>query len=160
VWWVGRACRSPQPYGLVVIRSGPSVTRWCCFWRSDVPGHSIAGGVWGSVGCGQQLPGGGGPSGAYADVCSRRGRGWIGSLAVCAGHTSARGPGRFASRSPRPLGIVVAVYASRNSRPPGGGGPVGMCVGTCSRLGGVVVGGWQPGQGSCCSRGVGGCGLG
>jgi len=27
-------------------------------------------------------------------------------------------------------------------------------------LGGVVVGGWQPGQGSCCSRGVGGCGLG
>jgi len=26
--------------------------------------------------------------------------------------------------------------------------------------GGVVVGGWQPGQGSCCSRGVGGCGLG
>jgi len=26
--------------------------------------------------------------------------------------------------------------------------------------GGVVVGGWQPGQGSCCSRGVGGCELG
>ena len=45
------------------------------FWRSHMPGHSIADGVWGRVGCGQQLPGGGRPSGAYAGVCSRRGRG-------------------------------------------------------------------------------------
>ena len=111
--------------------AGAVSRRVVMFWRSDVPGHSIAGGVWGSVGCGQQLPGGGGPSGAYVGVCSRQGRGWFRSLAVCARHTTTVGPGRCASRSPRPLGIVVVVYASRNLWPPGGGGPVVACVGTC-----------------------------
>jgi len=47
------------------------------FWRSGVLGHSIAGGVWGSVGCGQQLPGGGGPSGAYTGIYSHRGSGGL-----------------------------------------------------------------------------------
>ena len=61
------------------------------FWGSDVPGHSIASGVWSSVGCGQQLLGGGGPSRAYVGVCSCQGRGWFGSLAVCAGYTTAKG---------------------------------------------------------------------
>jgi len=71
-----------------------------------------------------------------------------------------RGPGGCASRSPRMLGIMVAVYTSRNSRRLGSGGPVGTCVGTRGHQEGFVVGGWQPGQGSCCSRDVGGCGLG
>jgi len=61
------------------------------FWRSDVPGHSIASSVCGSVGCGQRLPGGGGPSGAYTGVCSCQRRGWFGSLAVCAGYRTAEG---------------------------------------------------------------------
>ena len=77
-----------------------------------MPGHSIAGGVWGCEGCGQQLSGGGGPSGVYAGVYSRRGRGWFGSLVVYAGYTTTEGSGGCASRSPRPMGIVVAVYAS------------------------------------------------
>jgi len=31
MWWVGRACRSPRPCGLVVTRPGVSVTVWWCF---------------------------------------------------------------------------------------------------------------------------------
>ena len=112
LWWVGRACRSLRLCGLVVTRLGPSVTGCWCFWRSDVPGHSIAGGVWGSEGCGQQLPGGVGPSGVYTGVYGRQGRGWFGSLVLYAGHTTAEGPDGCASQSPRLLGIVVAVYAS------------------------------------------------
>jgi len=107
------------------------------FWRSDVPGHSIAVGVWGSLASGQPLPGGGGPLGAYTGVCCCQERGWFGSLTVCAGHTTAAGPGGCASQSPRPLGIVVVVYASRNSRPPGGSGPVVACVGTCGHREGL-----------------------
>ena len=42
---------------------------------------------------------------------------------------TAEGPGGCASQSPRPLGIVVAVYASQNSRQLGGGGPVVACLG-------------------------------
>ena len=63
----------------------PSVTGWWCFWRSDLPGHSIASGVCGSESCGQQLPGGVGPSGVYMGVYGSRGRGWFGSLVVYAG---------------------------------------------------------------------------
>jgi len=137
VWWVGHACRSPRPCGLVVTRLGPSVTGWWCFWCSDVPGHSIAGGAWGSEGCGQQLPGGVGPLGVYAGVYGRQGRGWFGSLVVYARRTTAEGPGGCASRSSRPLDIVVAVYANQNSWPPVGGGPVVACVGTYGRREGL-----------------------
>jgi len=48
-----------------------------------------------------------------------------------------RGPDGCTSQSSRPLGIVVAVYASRNSWLLGGGGPVGTCVGTRGRLEGL-----------------------
>ena len=51
--------------------SGTIGHRVVMFWRSDMPGHSIAGGAWGSLGGGQQLQGGGGPSGAYTGKCSR-----------------------------------------------------------------------------------------
>ena len=95
-----------------MTRSELSVTGWWCFWHSDLPGHLIAGGVWGSEGCGQQLPGGGRPSGVYMDVYGRRRRGWFGSLLVDAGITTAEGPGGCTSRRPRLLGIVEAVYAS------------------------------------------------
>jgi len=130
VWWVGRACRSPRPCGLVVMRLGPSVTTWWCFWHSDVPGHSIASGVWGSEGCGQQLAGGVGPSEVYTGVYGHRGRGWFTSLVVYAGHMTAEGPGGCASWSSRLLGIAVAVYTSQNSWPPVGSGPVVACMGT------------------------------
>ena len=100
------------------------------FWHSDVLGHSIAGGVWGSVGCRQQLPDGSGPLRAYTGVYSHWGRGWFGSLAVCTGHTTAWGPGGYASQSPRPLGIVVAVYTSQDLWLLGGGGPLVACMGT------------------------------
>jgi len=107
------------------------------FWCSDVLGHSIASGVQGSEGCGQQLPGGGGPSGVYVGVYGCRERGWFRSLVVYTRHTTAEGPGGCASWSPRPLGIVVAVYASRNSRPPCGGRPVVTCVDTHGRRKGL-----------------------
>ena len=53
----------------------------------------------------------------------------FGSLAVYARHTTAEGPGGYVSRNPQPLGIVVAVYTCQNTQPPGGSGPLGMCVG-------------------------------
>ena len=138
-----------------------AVSHWMVmFWRSDVPGHSIADGVWGSVGCGQQLPGGGGPSGAYAGVCGHRERGWFGSLAICAEHTTTEGA--WWVREPEPMttghrggGLQEPKFAAAGWWWAGG-----YMRGYAQLPGGVVVGGWQPGQGSCCSRGVGGCGLG
>ena len=130
------------------------------FWRSDVLGHLIADGVWGSVGCGQQLPGGGGPSGAYAGVCGRRGRGWFGSLAVCARHMTAQGAWWVCEPEPTTTGHRGGGLRKPKLVAAGWWWAGGYRRGYVWPPGGVVVGSWQPGQGSCCSRGVGGCWLG
>jgi len=100
------------------------------FWRSHVPGHSIASGVWGSVGCGQQLRGGGGPLGAYAGVCSRWGRCWLVSLTICTGHTTAEGAWWMCEPEPTTTGHHGGGLHKLKLAAAGWWWPFGTCVGT------------------------------